>query len=76
MSRRHVREGRDRIGRQERLLATLQRDGHSRTAERASDLLNEMRRFQAEAETTLADLEKSSSAQSGGGSGRRPSQTP
>jgi hypothetical protein len=39
MARRHVAEGKDRIARQEILIAKLDRDGHAELAVKAGELL-------------------------------------
>jgi hypothetical protein len=58
MARRYVREGADRIRRQERLVAELQRDGHMQIVPQARRILERMREYQHNFEDHLADLEK------------------
>ncbi len=54
MAWRHVTEGRERIARQEALIAELTRDGHHGMLPQANDVLAALRESQALAEEHLA----------------------
>ena len=55
---RHVEEGRQRVVRQQALIAQLTRDGHHRMLGEAQQLLDEMRRTLADMEAHLAHEER------------------
>ena len=58
MTRRHVAEGKERIARQEMLIADLEREGHDDMLPDARGLLGRFQDFQAVAEEELARRER------------------
>ncbi len=58
MARRHVREGRERIAHQERLIAELEKDGHFALVPEATRFLETLQQFQGQFEAHVAELER------------------
>jgi len=56
MVQRHVREGREQVGRPRTLVLDLIRDGHHRLVPAAQKFLGEMEQYQAEVEHSLESL--------------------
>ncbi len=56
MAQRHVTEGRERVSRQETLIARLTRDGHDRMLPNANALLDQLRGFLAFSEAHMERL--------------------
>lgn len=62
MERRHIREGENRVARQEALLLEIRRNGHSQLARQGTELLDLLRECLAMSRERLRALEQIASA--------------